>query len=131
MSRQPLSVGETLKLHGSFFQQGLSDSMKWNNVLETLTSNQKLQGSVMKAALLQVIILVSALAIEPLLDQVNSRGETTTSGIIPILFHVSPSSSFVFISLLRTYHSYSYRLGIMAISTLNRCHLLCRIATFD
>lgn len=42
----------------------------------------------MKAGLLQIIILVSALVIEPLLSHVNSRGQTTTSGTIPILFHV-------------------------------------------
>ncbi|KAM0755327.1 hypothetical protein T439DRAFT_320034 [Meredithblackwellia eburnea MCA 4105] len=94
----PLSVPDTLRLQTGFVLHGLRDAFKVELVLETLATNKITQANTFKSSILQGVVLISALAIKPLLGSVIPRGgdpygggggrSESTTGIAYWLFHI-------------------------------------------
>jgi hypothetical protein len=59
-----LSLAETLRLHWTFFQKGLTDATRWRSTLRTIRGNAVVKANIVKSAVLQVIVLGSALAFD-------------------------------------------------------------------
>lgn len=82
-----LSFWDTLKLYLQFSLAGLTSSLNLEAIISQLAVSPNAQSGLMKSAVLQVILLISATVVEPLL--VHTIGGKQITGRASLVFHVS------------------------------------------
>ncbi|KAM0792279.1 hypothetical protein ACM66B_004970 [Microbotryomycetes sp. NB124-2] len=85
-----LSLADTLLVHAKFVGTGCLDAIKLHSVGQQIVQDRVVQGNIVKNALLQGVVLVSALTIKPLIrHSTNDHSpQAVTRSIFFWLFHL-------------------------------------------